>query len=78
MVSLTAMVILVIVLAQADQHQQPSWAVAGTELTLNTVVAAIGTVIRTSLYIVVAGALNQSAWNWFAATNTTNEVQLHG
>ncbi|MCJ1323095.1 hypothetical protein MMC15_008447 [Xylographa vitiligo] len=65
-VSLTATVVLIALLAQADRRQQQAWAVGSTQLTLNTLVAAVATVIRTSLLLVVAGALNQSAWNWFA------------
>lgn len=41
--------------------------VGGTQLTINTVVVAIGTVVRLSIMLFVAGALNQSVWNWFAS-----------
>ena len=69
------MIALIGVLAGADQHKQKNWAVGGTELTLNTIVAAIGTIIRSSLLLAVAGALNQSAWNWFAARNRDIEAE---
>lgn len=75
-VSAVAMVALVALLAKADQHQQQTWGVGNTQLTLNTIVAAIGTIIRSSLLLVVAGALNQSAWNWFASR--TGGVEAEG
>lgn len=75
-VSVAAMVALVALLAEADQQQQQNWAVGNTQLTLNTVVVAIGTIIRSSLLLVVAGALNQSAWNWFASR--TGGVEAEG
>lgn len=74
-VSVAAMIALIGVLAGADKHKQKNWAVGGTELTLNTVVAAIGTIIRSSLLLAVAGALNQCAWNWFAARNGDVEAE---
>jgi hypothetical protein len=37
-----------------------------THVTLNTIVAAISTAVRTSLALAMAGPLNQSAGNWFA------------
>lgn len=75
-ISILAMVTLIVVLVEADQHQQQSWAVGNTQLTLNTIVAAIGTVIRSSLLLAVAGALNQSAWNWFSSR--TGAVENEG
>lgn len=74
-VSVAAMIALIGVLAGADKHKQKNWAVGGTELTLNTVVAAIGTIIRSSLLLAVAGALNQCAWNWFAAKSRDSEAE---
>ena len=72
-VSVAAMVALIVVLANADHREQQLWSVGNTQLTLNTIVVAIGTVIRSSLLLTVAGALNQSAWNWFASkTNRTD------
>ncbi|MCJ1405627.1 hypothetical protein MMC11_008855 [Xylographa trunciseda] len=73
-VSLAATVALVVLLAQADRRQPQAWAVGGMELTLNTLVAAIATVMRTSLLLVVASALNQSAWNWFAAKKSGGDA----
>lgn len=67
-VSVAATAALVGLLADADQRRQQTWAVGNTQLTFNTIVVAIGTIIRSSLLLVVAGALNQGAWNWFAFT----------
>lgn len=70
--SIGATVALVVVLAKSDGQQQQSWRIANTQLTLNTVVAIISTVIRASLLVTVAGALNQSPWNWFANRRHNN------
>jgi hypothetical protein len=48
-VSVAAMGALIVVLAEADPQQQQTWAVGNTQLTLNTIVVAIGTVMRSSL-----------------------------
>lgn len=76
-VLVTAMVVLIALLAKADQRQQQNWTVGNTQLTFNTIIVAIGTIIRSSLLLVVAGALNQNAWNWFASRtkNVTTEGQ---
>jgi Protein of unknown function (DUF3176) len=58
-VSVAATVALDALLASADQHLQETWTVGSTQLTLNTLVAIIATIIRASLLLVVAGALNQ-------------------
>ena len=57
---------LLVILGKADGQAQHSFQIANAELTLNTIVAAISTIIRTSLLVSVAGALNQSMWNWFS------------
>lgn len=66
LVSIGATIFLVVVLREADQQQQRPWMIGRTQLTLNTVVAIISTVIRASLLVMTAGALNQASWNWFA------------
>ena len=71
--SLAATLVLVVLLVQADRRQQQAWAAGGTQLTLNTLLAAVATVVRTSLLLVVTGALNQSAWNWFAGKKTSGD-----
>ena len=68
-VSVLAMIGLFALLLQADKRQQESWTIGNTQLTLNTLVAVISTIMRSSLLLSVAGSLNQSAWNWFAAKN---------
>lgn len=64
--SLAATVALVTVLAEQDGHIQEPFKLGATQVTLNTIIAAISTAIRTSLALAVAGPLNQSAWNWFS------------
>lgn len=64
--ALAATVALIIVLQQADGRQQQSLAIGVTQLTLNTTVAIISTMIRAALLVMVTGALHQSPWNWFA------------
>ena len=65
--SIIATVALIAVLRQADGNAQQSWMIGNTELTLNTIVAGISTVIRAALLVAVAGALNQSLWNRFSS-----------
>ena len=65
-VSIGAIIALIVVLKDADQQQQQPWMIGNTQLTLNTVISIISTIIRASLLVMVSGALNQSPWNWFA------------
>jgi Protein of unknown function (DUF3176) len=65
-VCVVATVALIVPLARTDGSQQQSWEIGRTQLSLNALVAVISTVIRASLLLIVAGALNQSVWNWFA------------
>ena len=65
-VSIGATIALIVILKNADQQQQRPWNIGNTQLTLNTVIAIISIIIRASLLVMVAGALNQSPWNWFA------------
>lgn len=66
-VSVAATIALIVLLSEVDRRPQQTWAVGSTQITLNSVVVAIATLVRTSLLLVVAGAVNQSAWNWFAS-----------
>jgi hypothetical protein len=66
-VSLVAVGALMFVLVATDGQQQRLLQIGSLQVSLNTVVAAISTVLRTSLIVTVAGPLNQSAWNWFAS-----------
>jgi len=74
-VSILAMAGLLAVLLYVDRHKQRVWNVGGTQLTVNTIIAAIGTIMRSSLLLVVAGALNQSAWNWFVCKRKDKEFE---
>jgi hypothetical protein len=65
--SITATIALIIVLREADGRAQRSFHIGAAQLTLNTIVAAISTIIRSSLMVTVAGALSQSSWNWFSS-----------
>ena len=65
--SIAATIALIAVLWQADNNTQHSWIIGNTELTLNTIVAAISTIIRAALLVTVEGALNQSPWNRFSS-----------
>ncbi|KAI1362186.1 hypothetical protein F5Y08DRAFT_312941, partial [Xylaria arbuscula] len=66
--SIVAAVVLVVVLSRSDQQPQYNFVVGSTSFSLNAFVAAISTVLRTSLLATVAGPLNQSAWNRFVPT----------
>jgi hypothetical protein len=66
-VSVAATAGLIVTLAVMDGKKVPSWGIAGAKITLNAIVAAISTVIRTGLMIVVGGAMSQNAWNWYAS-----------
>lgn len=65
-VMIAATIGLIALLAQANQRPQETWAIGNTQLTLNTLVVAISTIMRSALMLAVGGALNQSLWNWFA------------
>ena len=73
LVSLLATICLLGLLIQADQRPLQTWVVGNTHLTLNTVVAVLSTAMRSGLMLIVAGALNQSMWNWFATNNYATE-----
>ena len=66
LVSFSATIALIVVLKGADQQQQKPWQIGSTQITLNTVIVIPSTVLRTSLLVMVSGALDQSSWNWFA------------
>ena len=72
-VSIAATIILCVILKNADQQQQRPWAIGNTQLTLNTVIAIDSVIIRASLLTMVAGALNQSPWNWFSKHQTGDQ-----
>ena len=65
-ISITATISLIIVLSQADGRLQKSWTFGAAQLTINTIVALLSTVIRAALLGAVTGALNQSLWNRFS------------
>ena len=67
-ISLVATISLLVVILQVDKQEQQFWAIGGTLLIINTIVVGIGIVLRTTLLLAVAGALNQNAWNWFASS----------
>jgi hypothetical protein len=74
LISITATAALIVTLAVTDGHKQPSWGVAGAKITLNAIVAAITTVIRTALTMVVGGAMSQSAWNWYSSKRASEKL----
>ena len=65
-ISMSAAIALIVILRDADQQQQRPWFIGNTQLTLNTTIAIISTILRTTLLVMVSGALNQGTWNWFA------------
>ena len=65
-ISIAATISLIVVLSQADGRLQKSWTFGAAQLTINTIIALLSTVIRAALLIAVAGALNQSMWNRFS------------
>ena len=73
--SVVAMIILIITLAENDGQLQQSFWLGAVPISLNALVAAISTVMRTSLAVTVAGALNQSSWNWFSSSVTNKTPQ---
>lgn len=75
-ISIGGSITLLVVLKNADQGPQRPWIIGNTQLTLNTVVAIVSTVIRASLIVMISGALNQSSWNWFAKKQRTDHQQL--
>ena len=70
-ISIAATAGLVATLAVTDGDKQPEWGVGSARITLNAIVAAMATVIRTALTIVVGGALSQNAWNWYSSKRAT-------
>ncbi|KAI0097971.1 hypothetical protein GGR51DRAFT_566012 [Nemania sp. FL0031] len=69
--SITAAVALVIVLIEYDERPQQDIAMGTLNFSLNALVAALSTVLRSSLMVAVTGPLNQSAWNRFAARHAS-------
>lgn len=63
------------VLATADGRPLQSLSFGVAQLSLNTIVPAISTVIRASLLVTVAGPLNQTAWNWFSSPRRDGRQQ---
>ncbi|KAI9148362.1 hypothetical protein HJFPF1_12193 [Paramyrothecium foliicola] len=55
---------LVIVLAEFNDKPMPNWPLG---LTLNTLVAVLATLCRTTITVPVAEAISQLKWNWFVA-----------
>ena len=65
-VSIIATINLIVVLAVNNGKSLQAPLFGYSQFSLNGLVAAISTVVRTSLLLVVGGALNQCAWNWFS------------
>ena len=61
---LAAIALIALLTKNNGQLQQPFW-LGIIPVSLNVLVVAISTVVRTSLLVTVAGAFNQSSWNWF-------------
>ncbi|KAJ9616709.1 hypothetical protein H2200_000428 [Cladophialophora chaetospira] len=72
--SFAATIALIVTLAITDGHEQQSYGIARAKLTLNAIVAAISTVIRTALMFAVSGALSQNAWNWYSSKRSTENL----
>ena len=70
--SIAATASLIAVLAYEDGRVQQPLPFGATTISLNTIVAALSTVIRTSLAVAIAGPLNQSAWNWFSSFRSSS------
>ena len=73
--SIAATIGLVVILAKSDGVSLESLSFGAAHLSLNTIVAAVSTVIRAALAVTVAGALNQSPWNWFAQPQSGKPLQ---
>ena len=73
--SLAATAALIITLIEIDGHKQYTLKIGHAHVTLNAIIALISTVIRTSLFVTVGGALSQGAWNWFASSRKTGHLQ---
>jgi hypothetical protein len=71
-ISIAATVALIAVLHSVNGHPLQSASFGDAQISINTVVAAITTIIRTSLLVTIAGPLNQSAWNWFSTPGKGN------
>lgn len=65
-ISIVATFVLITTLADADGRPLRAMSFGTTQFSLNSYVAAMSTIIRTSLLATVAGPLNQSVWNWFS------------
>jgi hypothetical protein len=73
--SLLATAALIATLVVTDGRPLQSMTFGSVQISLNAFVAAISTVIRTSLLVTVAGPLNQSLWNWFSSPKLEKGAQ---
>ncbi|TDZ33789.1 hypothetical protein C8035_v010915 [Colletotrichum spinosum] len=71
-VSIGSVVALVTVLSQFDGEQLPQWPLG---LTLNTLVAFLGTLARAAFVIPVSESLSQLKWVWFRQPRTLKDFQ---
>jgi hypothetical protein len=64
-IPICAAVALVTVLLNTDERQQAPIQIGSVEVSLNAIVAAIATILKTSLNVTIEDPKNQGAWNWF-------------
>jgi hypothetical protein len=67
-ISFIAVIVLIGTLTEADGRALQSISFGAAHFSLNSYIAAISTVVRTSLLVTIAGPLNQSVWNWFSSS----------
>ena len=70
--SIVATIVLIVILRINDGQPQQSFSFGAAQFSLNALIAAISTVVRASLLVATAGALNQSSWNWFLSPPRSN------
>lgn len=69
-ISIAATIFLIIMLSQPNRHLQRSWTFGAAQLTINTIVALLSTVIRAILLVALTAALRQCLWNRFSPSKS--------
>ncbi|PVH92607.1 hypothetical protein DM02DRAFT_635211 [Periconia macrospinosa] len=80
--SAAALIVMIILLSKLDRKPQPSWAVGGNHcdtmpdsnqtvcrsvgISVNSVVAWLGAIVRVCLLVPLSNGLGQLKWNWFS------------
>ncbi|KAF2033853.1 hypothetical protein EK21DRAFT_34179, partial [Setomelanomma holmii] len=71
MLTIALLVTVVSILAAYNGKPLPSWTIG---LNLNTIVAILATLMRSSLVVVVEGILSQMKWTWHRRPHAVSDM----